>query len=194
MQSCVLNDEGSHHRAAERGKLMLDKLSRRRLLIGAVAFSGLAVLLGPPAIRFLRDFVQSAGTLDEGTRAAMVRMARLLYPHDAIADDVYAEVLDQALTAVAGDAAFAETLSAAETALNAHQPQPFVDLDEAAQIAAMQAVESQPFFASIQEAVRSRLYNHPAVWALVGYEGHSFARGGYLNQGAGVIDWLPEGQ
>jgi hypothetical protein len=173
---------------------MLDNLSRRRFVIGAVAFSSLAVLLGPPAFRFIRDFANPARALDPATRAAMVRMARLLYPHDSITDEVYADVLDGALTSAATESAFAETLRAAETALDAQQPRRFVDLDEAAQIAAMQAVESQPFFLLIQEAVRSRLYNHPAVWALVGYEGPSFERGGYLNQGAGVIDWLPEAQ
>jgi hypothetical protein len=168
------------------------KVSRRRLLIATIAFSGLAVLGGPPAFRLIRDFVQPDGALNEGARTAMVRMARLLYPHNAIPDDVYAEVLNGALKSVAGDTAFADTLSAAEAALNALQPQAFTELDEAAQIAAMHAVEGQPFFAPIQEAVRSRLYNHPEVWALVGYEGPSYRRGGYLNQGAGVIDWLPE--
>ena len=171
---------------------MLDTISRRRLIIGAVAFAGVAVLIGPSALRLIRDFVQPAGAPDQGTRAAMVRMARLLYPHDAISDEVYAEVLDVALTAVVNDTAFAETLSAAEVALNAEQPQPFVEIGESAQIAAMQAVENQPFFAPIQEAVRTRLYNHPAVWALVGYEGPSYERGGYLNQGAGEVDWLLE--
>jgi hypothetical protein len=169
-------------------------ISRRRLLIGAVAFSGLAVLLGPSVIRFIRGFVQPGAALDAGTRRAMVRMARLLYPHDAISDEVYAEVLDSALTSVANDTTFADTLRAAEDALNAQQPQAFMALDEDAQVAAMRAVEGQPFFAAIQLAVQSRLYNHPAIWALLGYEGPSFQRGGYLNQGAGVIDWLPEGQ
>jgi hypothetical protein len=173
---------------------MFDNLSRRRFVIGAVAFAGAAVLLGPSTLRLIGEFARPQGALDPSTRAAMLRMARLLYPHDAISDDVYAEVLDDALTAVASDTAFADTLRMAEEALNAQQPQAFVDLDEAAQIAAMQVVERERFFAPIQEAVRSRLYNHPAVWALVGYEGPSFERGGYLNQGAGVIDWLPEAQ
>jgi hypothetical protein len=173
---------------------MLDDLARRRFLIGAVAFSGLAVLIGLPALGLMRAYAQPAGALDPGTRAAIVRMARLLFPHDAISDAVYAEVLDNALTAIATGAAFANTLGAAEAALNARQPQAFVDLDEAAQIAALQGIERETLFATIQEAVRSRLYNHPAVWALVGYEGPSFERGGYLNQGAGVIDWLPEGR
>jgi hypothetical protein len=173
------------------GAQMKHLVARRRLLVGALALSGLAFVLGPPALRLIRDF-GGADALNETTRAAMVRMARLLYPHDAIPDDVYANVLDDALTSVAGDPTFADTLSAAEDALNTQQPQSFVDLDESPQLAAMRAVESEPFFATIQEAVRSRLYNHPDLWAVIGYEGPSFEKGGYLNRGAGVVDWLPE--
>jgi len=121
----------------------------------------------------------------------MVRMARLLYPHDAISDAVYEEAFDQALTAVANDDAFADTLRVAEEALNTQQEANFVDLDEAAQLAALKATEQTEFFATIQSAIRAQLYYHPAVWQLVGYEGPSYQQGGYLNRGAGEIDWLP---
>ena len=63
-------------------------------------------------------------------------------------------------------------------------------LDEEDQLAAMIAVEQMDFFAVIRGAVSQRLYYHPAIWALLGYEGPSFQQGGYLNRGAGDIDWL----
>ncbi len=50
------------------------------------------------------------------------------------------------------------------------------------------------FFAAIQWAVKIRVYNHPAIWELLDYEGPSFEQGGYLNRGAGEIDWLPEAE
>jgi hypothetical protein len=49
-------------------------------------------------------------------------------------------------------------------------------------------------FAAIQAAVQTRLYNHPAVWARLGYEGPSYDKGGYIGRGAGRVDWLPEGR
>ena len=58
----------------------------------------------------------------------------------------------------------------------------------------MKAIEQRDFFVAIQMSVQTAFYNHPAVWAHLGYEGPSFDKGGYLNRGAGVIDWLPRGQ
>ena len=168
--------------------------SRRRFLVASIAFSGFAGTFGPSVLRLSQAWAQSGDQLEQSTRDAMVRMARLLYPHDAISDEVYAEVLGQALTATAGDDSFAGVLRAAEEALNAQQPGDFVALDEEAQISAMTAVEDMGFFSAIQGAVSQRLYYHRAIWALLGYEGPSYQQGGYLDRGAGEIDWLPEAE
>lgn len=169
--------------------------SRRRFLVASIAFSGLASgTLGPSVLRLSRAWAQSGANLDQGTLDAMVRVARLLYPHDAISDEVYSEVLNQALTATAADGSFAGVLRTAEDVLNAQQPADFVALGEEAQIAAMTAVEDVDFFAVIRGAVSQRLYYQPAIWALLGYEGPSYQQGGYLNRGAGEIDWLPEAE
>jgi hypothetical protein len=34
------------------------------------------------------------------------------------------------------------------------------------------------------------LYNQPAVWSLLGYEGSSYEKGGYLNRGFDDVNWL----
>lgn len=163
--------------------------------MASIALSGVASgTLGPSVLQLNRAWAQTGDDLDRETLDAMVRMARLLYPHDAISDDVYAEILDEALSATAADDSFGELLRTAEDALNAQQPADFVTLDEADQIVALQAVESANFFAAIRGAVSQRLYYHPAVWALLGYEGPSYQLGGYLNRGAGEIDWLAEAE
>jgi hypothetical protein len=166
--------------------------SRRRFVVAAITFSGLAgTSIGTSFLGLSRAWAQS-GDGSDGDSAAMVRMARLLYPHDAIADDVYMDVLNLAMSTTAADGSFAALLDVAVDALNASQSGDFVDLDEGSQIAALQSVESQPFFAAIQMNVGVTFYYHPAVWALLGYEGPSFDKGGYLHRGSGDIDWLPE--
>ena len=92
----------------------------------------------------------------------------MLYPHDAISDEVYGEVLDQALTAAINNQVFAALLRNAEVALNAQQQRAWIDLDEDDQIAAMKAVEHMDFFTAIQEAVRPHLYSHPVPWQHLG--------------------------
>ena len=167
------------------------RTTRRRFVVAAITFSGLTTAtIGVSVLRLGQSW--AAGD-DGDTLAAMTRLARLLYPHDAVPDSVYAEVLDQALSATAGsNGSFARTLTAAEAALDAHGDGDFIFLDETTQIEALRAVEHEGFFAAIQSAVGFRLYNHPAVWRHIGYEGPSWQQGGYLHRGAGEIDWLPE--
>ena len=163
------------------------KFTRRRFLVASITLSGIAGSL--PAARV---FAQGPAALDAQSLGTLSRMARRLYPHAAIADEVYAEVIIGALESAAGDPALAGALDAAEASLNAGQDGDFIELDEAAQIQALEAIESAPFFAAIQATVLAGVYNHRAVWELVGYGGPSWQQGGYLNRGAGEIDWLPE--
>jgi hypothetical protein len=167
-------------------------VERRRFLVAAATLSGFAAgSLSPALVGLSNAWAQAGRGVGADTLASMVAMARRLYPHDALSDAVYAQVLDDALASASGES-FAATLRAAEVALDAQQERGFFALDEAGQIAALRAIQGREFFAVIQDAVRFRLYNHPAVWAHLGYEGPSFAQGGYLNRGAGEIDWLPE--
>ena len=168
-------------------------LGKRRFVVACVALSGLAgTSLGPVLFRTGRAWAQADSALDPAAREAMVRMARLLYPHDAVVDDVYGEVLDQALASTADDPTLRHYLAQAHAALDGVQQAAFMDLDEEVQISAMQAIEDMDFFRAIQGAVRSSLYRHPRVWEHLGYDGPSFAQGGFLNRGAGDIDWLED--
>ena len=162
-------------------------IDRRKFLTALVALAGTA-----EALRLSRVWAQNGPEAD--IPQAMVQMARRLYPHAGLPDSFYGGILEDALSATAGDPAFAATLAQAQQALDAQQNADFMDLDESAQIAALQAVQQAPFFGSIQTAVRVRLYNHRAFWELIGYDGPSWQFGGYLNRGVGEIDWLPEGE
>ncbi len=166
-------------------------VEKRRFLVACVALSGLAATpLGPAVFRAGKAWAQAGGITEPETLQAMVRVARRLYPHDAVADEVYAEVLGLALASTASDPSLQERLAEAHAVLNGQQVADFLDLDEQTQIAAMRAIEQMDFFSAIQGAVRVNLYKHPRVWEHLGYEGPSDAQGGYLNRGAGELDWL----
>ena len=164
-------------------------LQRRRFIAAAITFSGLS--LGPPALRLSNAWAQAGGD-DPRISDAMTRIARMLAPHDAIADEDYATVIGDALAATAADGSLASAFADAEAALDARQAEPFTMLHEAAQLEALRSIQGESFFASILGAVRLHLYNHPAAWAAIQYEGPSWQKGGYLDRGAGEIDWLPE--
>jgi hypothetical protein len=165
------------------------KASRRRFLVATIAYSGLiSTGMGAALLRAGSAWAQSAkGSADE-----LARMARLLFPHDAIANEVYAEVIDDILTAAAANSSLNKSLENAVTALNAAQGSDWFDVAAEEQIAAMQSVESEAFFAAILGNVQARFYNHPKVRELINYPGSSVEFGGYLDRGFDDIDWLPQ--
>ena len=169
------------------------RLTRRRFVTAVIALcAGAGSSIESGLFSISRAWAGSGTAVDPAVRDAMVRMARLLYPHDALPDPVYAAVLDQALAEVAGGAAFASQLDEAAAALNAKAEGRWQDLDGAAQIAAMRSVENEAFFTAIQNQVRVGIYMGEAFWKHVGYPGPSKDFGGYLRRGAGEIDWLGE--
>ena len=169
------------------------RLTRRRFVVSIIALSGVAgSALRPDLFAVSQAWAESVFSPGKEVLQAMVRMARLLFPHDALSDDVYAEVLNQALADTAGNSELAAHLNAAATALNQQPGNAWHELDEAAQIATMRNIETEPYFVAIQNHVRAGIYNGAAFWKHVGYPGPSKGFGGYLYRGAGDIDWLPE--
>jgi hypothetical protein len=163
--------------------------TRRKFLVASIAFSGLiSTGMGAALLRAGSAWAQSSG----GNADELARMARLLFPHDGIADDVYAEVIDSILTDSANDASMMELLDAAVPALNAAQGGDWFEAGEDAQIAAMKSVENEAFFAAIHGNVQARIYSHPKVWELIKFPGSSVEFGGYVDRGFDDIDWLPE--
>ncbi len=163
--------------------------SRRRFLVAVIAYSGLiSTGMGAAMLRASATWAKSAnGNADE-----LTRIARLLYPHDGIADAVYADVMDSILSDAANDASMTEMLKQAVAALNAAQNSNWFEIGADDQIKAIKAVENEPFFAAIQGGVKARFYNHPEVWEHIGYPGSSVEYGGYVDRGFNDIDWLPE--
>ena len=158
--------------------------TRRRFLVAAITLTGTAVI-GPSLIGFGKAW---AG----GDHDSLVRMTRLLYPHERIDDKVYAEVLDQAMGMVAGDQGFEKMLADANRELDASTAGDFMVASPTAQLAALQTVQDRPYFAAILGAVSNRLYSHEGTWDMLNYAGPSYQQGGYIDRGAGDIDWLPE--
>ena len=162
---------------------MVDQTTtRRRFILSAITFSALAAA-GNEFLRFSAAWAQ--GTPDTDWLA---RMARILYPHDAIDDAIYEEVIQDILNAAADDPAFGASLSEASAALGPA----WYGMDQPSQISALQSIEGSSYFGAIQASVRTRFYSHDKVWEHIGYPGPSVQFGGYVDRGFDDIDWLPE--
>ena len=158
--------------------------TRRRFLLATLAFSAAAV----SGATWLRGAAAWANSNDGTTLA---RFGRLLFPHDGLSDDVYTEVMDNVLKALATSPVTENMLGAAEQALDAQHDRAWIDRDEIGQIAAVENIQDEAFFAAIVGTVRGAFYNNPAVWLHINYPGSSKEHGGYKFRGFDDIDWLP---
>jgi hypothetical protein len=59
-------------------------------------------------------------------------------------------------------------------------------------LAAAKAIEGSPFFELVRSTAVVEVYSDAATWRALGYEGASFAKGGYLHRGFDDLDWLPD--
>ena len=130
--------------------------------------------------------------ISEEERRSLLRLARLIYPHDALADEVYSDSILPLLARADLDAALESDLLDGFRSMDVSAGGQWIDLSPGQQVVAVERIEDGPFFGLVQSEVRVNLYQDPRVWELVGYEGSSVEHGGYLHRGFDDIDWLPE--
>lgn len=161
------------------------RLSRRRFVLTAIAAS--TVLTVPH-----RWLPGSLALADSAAQPDLTQLARLLFPHSGLADDVYREVAENLFSSFAAKPESEKLLDMADTALNAHVDGDWIDAHEDNQVAALKGIESEAYFAAILAALRGAFYHHPKVWSHLDYPGSSKEHGGYKHRGFNDIDWLPE--
>jgi hypothetical protein len=114
--------------------------------------------------------------LSERAAQAIVLAARAMYPHDDLPDDVYRRVADKLGEAAADDGEAAETIEAGVAAFDGE----------------LSSIEGTPFFELVRSTAVVEVYSDQRTWELLGYEGPSFDRGGYVDRGFDDLDWLPD--
>lgn len=122
--------------------------------------------------------------------ATITVAARVLYPHDALPDGVYARVGEKLAAAAHENAGAAKTLEDGVSSLNLDGPFAERSVDE--QVEMLRAIEGSEFFELVRSTAVSEVYSDERTWQLVGYEGPSFVKGGYVDRGFNDLDWLPE--
>jgi hypothetical protein len=165
-------------------------LNRRELLSRGAAL-GAAFVVGTGYVTGATSaWAAEVKHLKPETMATLIQMARDIYPHDHVGDAYYA-------AAVKGydDAEKAEMVESGISALNAAA----VGAGYASYLAVgweqdrvdiLRGMEKSAFFQTIRGGLVTGLYNQKEVWPLFGYEGESFSKGGYINNGFNDVDWV----
>ena len=130
--------------------------------------------------------------LEQKVAETVAALARTLYPHDALADEVYARVPAKIDEAAREDAAQAQTVNDGVANLDGRGEQPFVERSPEQQLADAKAIAGSDFFELVRSTAVVEIYSDPQTWKQLGYEGPSFAQGGYVDRGFDDLDWLPD--
>ena len=68
----------------------------------------------------------------------------------------------------------------------------FAELSADLQLEVLEGIEGTDFFELVRSTAVVEVYADERTWQLVGYEGPSFDKGGYIDRGFNDLDWLPD--
>jgi hypothetical protein len=132
-----------------------------------------------------------ADPLTPQARKALVALLRAAYPHPSFPDGPYERTADEVVAQVDASLWHRMVLVNGLETLDALAGGSFADLDPAKAYELLLPLEDAEFFRFVRGVAVVALYNDHAVWELLGYEGASFDKGGYLERGFDDLDWLP---
>ena len=118
----------------------------------------------------------------------LLRLLRVAYPHPSFPDAPYERTAKTIEDAGRTD----DTLVDGLDDLDARADGDFCALDDERATAVVTEVADTPFFSMVHSTTVVALYDDHEVWDLLGYEGSSYDKGGYLHRGFDDLDWLPD--
>ena len=163
-------------------------LDRRQLLQGAAA--GTILVMGGALISPSEAWGLDVKVLEPETMRTLLLMARDIFPHDRIADRYYA-VACKAYDDESMKDLVEGGIAALDALAQAQHGTPYAGVGwEVDRVALLRQLEGSPLFAKVRGDLVVSLYNQQDVWAILGYEGESASKGGYIDRGFDDIDWL----
>ncbi len=159
-------------------------LSRRSFLTGAFATT---VYLSLWSIDPAKAKI-TAGSKKED-KELLMKMVRTLYPHDRFPDGPYIRTTEDVINK--GNSS-PENAVMLQEGIDQLKSANFSKLDFDESTKYLTNMGRTAFFEHVRGTTTVTLYNDKEVWELLGYEGYSSDKGGYINRGFNDLDWLPE--
>ena len=139
------------------------RTTRRRFLAATLAFSGFAAGDSSSSL-FSSTVAWAAASGRRSGRDSLAHIARHLYPHDALDDSVYLEVVDGVLDAASSDPGLSNALDALIAALDRARGGDWFAANPVEQASLLSGVQADRYFTATRIQVLTRLYSHTATW------------------------------
>lgn len=170
-------------------KLPLTRRSLLRgsgVLLGTLATGSVLSALAPSSA-----WAVELKTLSTAEGAVLMKMGRVLYPHSKLPDAVYALLAKDLDAAATKDGATTTLLRSGIADLDKAAGGSFAKASAAKQLTAVKSLEGTPFFAAVRGKCVTSLYDNDMAFAVFGYPGSSWEKGGYITRGFQDLKWLP---
>lgn len=171
----------------------------RRKFIQIVSASSAAAgtqAIGPGVAALLASNEALAqAALGDAGMATLTKMARDIYPHDRFEDGLYRTAVASYGDQMAKDDKLKKLLTDGVASLDAaaqtQAKKNYTDIaSEADRVKILKAMSGGDFFKKLRGDLVVSLYNQPAVWAKLGYQGPSSDQGGYIQRGFDDQTWM----
>ena len=150
------------------------------ILMGTIATGSVLATLAPSPV-----WAVELKTLSKDEGQTLMAMGRTLYPHKKLPDAVYA-LLAKDLDGKA-DPALRTGIKALDEAAGGS----FAKASPAKRLEVVKAIEGTPFFNTVRGQCVTSLYDNDMAYAVFGYPGSSWEKGGYITRGFQDLKWLP---
>lgn len=139
-----------------------------------------------------RPHVPPSPLLPDDAAQRLVRVLKVAFPHRGWPDGPYERTAEHILVTVSGNDFQTAQLGQGLVSLDALRDRPFADLAPGEALEVLQEVQRTPFFVLVRSTTVAFLYSDREVWQILGYEGESVDKGGYVDRGFDDLDWLPD--
>jgi len=157
------------------------------LLFGTLVSGSLLAGLAPSNAWALE--LKKLSTADGQT---LMAMGRVLYPHKRLPDAVYALLAKDLDAKAAGDAASAKMLQDGIAWLDKSAGGSFAKASAAKREEIVRGMEGTAFFGTVRGQCVTSLYDNDMAYAVFGYPGSAWEKGGYITRGFQDLKWLPQ--
>ncbi|MFT7116756.1 MAG: hypothetical protein ACI9I0_001968 [Rhodoferax sp.] len=164
-----------------------DFLKGSGLLFGSLVAGTLLASLAPSSAWALE--LKKLSTVEGQT---LMVMGRILYPHAKLPDAVYALLAKDLDTKASSDADTAKLLQAGTAWLNQSAGGNFAKVSTSQREEIVRGMEGTAFFNTVRGQCVTSIYDNDMAYAVFGYPGSAWEKGGYLTRGFQDLKWLPE--
>ena len=168
---------------------------KRRQFFKIATAGTVASAAGGLPMMFVPNAALAEDVLGSDTFATLVKIARDIFPHDRFDDSLYANAVgvyaEQAKSDEGVKKLIQEGVAQADSIAQSKFGSAYSKVaKERDRVHVLQSIETSPFFKKIRGDLVVSLYNQPAVWAKLGYQGPSAQLGGYINRGFNDQTWM----